>query len=158
MPITLRGSGQVPVQIQTVTKTDPFTTTSTSYVAVTGLTVNITPASASNKVLVTGSVSYSGGSGQSMSVQLLRNGSPIFVGNTQGTRPQAFGSESGGGFQAPSNGFSFLDTPATTSAVTYSISVRVNGGTGAVNQCSGNRDGLDAVTASTITLMEISGT
>ena len=157
MPVSIRGSGQVPVQIQTVTKTDAFTTTSTSFVAVTGLTVNITPTSSSNKILVIGNVSYSGGSGQAMAVQLQRNGSAIFVGDASGTRPRAFGSESGGGYQAPSNAFTILDAPATTSAVTYSISVMVNGGTGAVNRTSANRDGLDAVTASTITVMEISG-
>ena len=40
------------LQVAQATKTDTFTTTSTSFTDITGMTVNITPSSASNKVLV----------------------------------------------------------------------------------------------------------
>ena len=40
------------LQVVQATKNDVFSTTSTSYVDVTGLSVDITPASSSNKVLV----------------------------------------------------------------------------------------------------------
>ncbi len=40
------------LQVVQTTKTDTFSTTSTSFTDITGMTVNITPSSTSNKVLV----------------------------------------------------------------------------------------------------------
>jgi hypothetical protein len=40
------------LQVVSTTKTDTFTTTSTSFTDITGMSVSITPSSASNKILV----------------------------------------------------------------------------------------------------------
>ena len=48
-------SGSV-IQVASTSKTDPFSTSSTSFVDVTGLSVSITPTSTSSKILVLGYV------------------------------------------------------------------------------------------------------
>lgn len=155
MSVTIRGSGQVPIQIQSATTTAPFSSSSASFVAVTGLTVTITPSNSSNKVLVTGSISYSGGGGENATIQIQRNGTLIFAGDLQTGRKQGF-SMYNGAYYAVSNALEYLDSPATTSPVVYQIYFAQNGGqTGYVNQTAANRNPYESTTASTITAMEI---
>ena len=60
MPSEIKGSsnfdsdsaGKV-LQVVSTTKTDTFTTSSTSFVDITGLSVSITPSSTSNKIKIT---------------------------------------------------------------------------------------------------------
>ena len=49
--INLTTTGKV-LQVVTATKTDSFSSTSSSYTDLTGITANITPASTSNKVMI----------------------------------------------------------------------------------------------------------
>ena len=67
MSVTISGSGQVPVQVIQTIKTDTFSTTSGSLTDITGMSVTITPTSASNKILV----QYSIG-------QLIPNASAVY--------------------------------------------------------------------------------
>ena len=158
MPVSIRGSGQVPVQVIQTTKTDTFTTSSLTYVAVTGLVANITPTNSSNKVLVTVSLSGSATNYQSH-VQLTRNGTGIFLGNASGSRVQSSGGDLFGGSNTIRNvTFSFVDSPATTSSVAYGVNVMSGGGTTAVNQSVSDSNGTDwARSPSSIIVMEISG-
>lgn len=165
MPVTLRGSGQVPVQVVSTTKTDSFTTSAASMTDVTGLSVTITPTSSSNKILVILTLNYAGTNGNSgAAYQLVRGSTAICIGDAAGSRPQASG---GMAYIADANSFttisgSFVDSPATTSAVTYKVQV-VGGNPSSgvfVNRSQNDTNGTqhyNARTASTITVMEISG-
>lgn len=158
------GGGKV-LQMQTVTKTDYFSTSSTSFTDVTGLSVSITPSSTSNKILVLASVTSSGGATSLGQIRMTVNGSAIHVGDASGSRTQASAAAYNYGIEAllPSNGISFVHSPSSTSAQTYKVQLRNNtGGTG-TNKAAVNGTGYDgnngsyARTASSITVLEIQG-
>ena len=71
---TITGGGRILQVLQTV-KTDIFTTTSTSFVDVTGFTASITPSSATSKILVTATTSISQSSTAGLVVFNLLRGS-----------------------------------------------------------------------------------
>jgi len=139
------GVGKV-LQVVSTTKSDVFTTTSASYVDVTGLSTTITPSSASSKILVFANISYSASGGRDGNFQLLRGSTVIPTGVTGSVLNGAYT------FSMFSLAQSFLDSPATTSATTYKIQVYVSAETIFVN-----RRALDTTFTgqSTITLMEI---
>jgi hypothetical protein len=120
----LNSTGSI-LQVVSTTKTDTFTTTSTSYTDVTGLTVNITPTSSSSKILITANISSSQRSGAySAWYRVSRNGTGLSnVGDAAGSRQRG----STGGFSDyygyaiwPYN-LTYLDSPASTSTLTYTI-------------------------------------
>jgi len=151
MAVTLRGSGQVPVQIQTTTSTTLFSSSSTSPVDVTGFTVNITPANANNKILVI--YNFVGScANNSLSIYLNRNGTNIALGSGGTTNSSIATVPTGNGAYSYSYASSFLDSPATTSAVTYKIQANCDAGTFYIG-----RRATDTLFASpsTITVMEI---
>lgn len=156
MSVTISGSGQIVKQVVQVVKTDTFSTSSSSLVDVTGMSASITPTNSANKILVmVHIVGGQGTTGGNVSFQLQRNGTAIYVGDASGSRFQGFQ----GGNEDASWTLSFtpvyLDSPSTTSAVTYKIQARTS------NTLYVNRTGDDADsanrgrTASSITLMEI---
>ena len=156
----LRGAFRV-LQVVSVAKTDTFTTTSATFVDVTGLTVSITPSSATSKILVLASVSGNGQSGAAaLQGILVRGVTPIAVGDAAGSRTQTtFGNIENPSSDQDSSPIMFLDSPATTSSTTYKIQIRstvsgqtvvINRSFGDVNAASGSRG------ISTITVMEIS--
>jgi hypothetical protein len=150
-------AGSVLQVVQTV-KTDTFSTTSTTFIDVTGLSVTITPSSASNKILVFCDVMLSYISGGS-TVRLLRNSTPIYVGDAAGSRPLGLIETPDGTFYGGiRSGGIFLDSPATTSAVTYKIQMLTTI-SGVINRTGRdeNNSAYDPRTASSITVMEISG-
>lgn len=149
------------LQVVSTTKTDTFSTASTSYTDITGLSVSITPTSASSKILVIYNVTtasrsstYSGG------IQLFRDSTAIYRGDAAGSRTRAssfWWSDANSYTMWPLNG-TFLDSPATTSATTYKLqifsayvgdSVYVNR-----NQIDGDNSVIGR-TPSSITVMEI---
>jgi hypothetical protein len=146
------------VQVKSATKTDTFTTSSTSYVDVTGLTVSITPTSASNKVFVLVSTTGAGTNGTNIAyLQLVRDSTAIALGDAAGVRAVA---TSGFGASSANNQYnspmSFLDSPATTSATTYKVQMRVHGGTGFLNRSQTDSDSTNyGRYSSTITVMEV---
>ena len=146
-------SGHV-VQVLSTTKTDDFSTTSTSYTDITGLSVAITPKFSSSKILVSYVVNGSN-YGSGMTLQLLRDSTIIGSGTGTGTAAGATGLSYPGNFSATTETHAnqFLDSPSTTSATTYKIQTRRNtsSGTTYVNRDS---DGT-AKASSTITVMEI---
>lgn len=153
----LRGAFRV-LQIVSTTKTDRFTTSSTSYTDVTGLSVSITPSATSSKIFVLFSGNGSGATGAAaVHLRMMRGATAIDIGDAAGSRTQA----TTGGISDSSEFFSmsavFLDSPATTSATTYSIQVRSNGTGIAINGAVNDTDlSQRARTTSTITVMEIS--
>lgn len=153
-------AGSVLQVVQTV-KTDTFSTTSTlTYVDVTGVSVSITPTSSASKVLVTVTLSGSGNSGASgLLIRLVRNSTAIYVGDSAGSRIQATTTNmTSDNNLAQAIAFTFLDSPATTSATTYKVQICSSYGSNPVviNRSITDTDASDrARTASSITVMEI---
>jgi len=124
------------------------TSNSTTTPASTGLTASITPTSVSNKILVIANISsvQNNNSGNGINLSLYRNSTPIFTfGTVNGYTSSAIVTVTSGG------GTTRLDSPATTSATSYTIYFASNTGSGQVVTVHANN------TVSTITLMEIAG-
>ena len=145
------------LQVVSTTKTDVFSTTSTSFTDVTGLSVTITPTSASSKILVTANVTSGGGNTDSrVFMTLLRDSTPIGNSDTKDYAFLGIPSRSDSEFYMPTGfgNFGILDTPATTSATTYKIQVKTNTSTIYVGRSADN-DLYRAVCY--ITAMEVAG-
>jgi hypothetical protein len=113
------------LQIVSTTKTDTWSnTTQNAWNDVTGLSVSITPSSSSNKILVTGQLSYAASS--NLYFRIVRGSTAIAVGDTAGSRISCTGA-SGYNFADGNVGenatFEYLDSPSTTSSTTYKIQV-----------------------------------
>ena len=149
------------LQVVSTTKTDTFTTTATSFTDITGLSVSITPTSASSKILVLVDVNGSQQYGANrVALRLLRDSTTIDAGTAVGSRQAAFGGFGTPDSTVPSATVSgnHLDSPATTSSVTYKMQVAciAGGGTAYVNrtQADGDESGQIRMPSS-ITVMEI---
>lgn len=140
-------AGQV-VQVQSVLKDTTFSGSSGSWTDITGLSVAITPSSTANKVLVTANVSARGGQ-QNVIARLMRDTTAIAVstGQTNNATFQFNDSE-----EAPTCSITFLDSPASTSAVTYKMQYKCPSG-GSFNLNSRGDDGM----VSGITVQEVKG-
>jgi len=153
-------SGAV-AQVKSTSKTDTFTMSSGTYADITGLSVSITPTSASNKILIIASVNFNGDAGVSAAAsRLMRGSTAIGVGDTAASRvPATSGGVQGADDDYPgSSSLTFLDSPATTSATTYKVQVRGTGGSAAVyvNRGLSDPDGSNTFRyISTITVMEV---
>jgi hypothetical protein len=149
------------IQVVNVTKTDVFTTTSSSFVDVTGLTASITPSSASSKILVMISFCFSANSGAGYpQTRILRDSTAVYVGDAAGSRTRAlnltYGFSQDNGFITPASA-QFVDSPATTSAITYKLqALQTAGNTVRIGATGDDTDSSTRVrTASSIVLMEI---
>jgi hypothetical protein len=155
------GAGKV-LQVLNGNSTAAYTTTSQSYVIPTGVSIAITPSSTSSKILVmcTSQFGISGDAGHAYA-RLQRDGAVILEGDAAGSRPRTYVVQNNFGGNAPPNYHMVaLDSPSTTSAVTYSLGVRSSNGTTVyLNRGVRDNDGsqYDARTASTIIVMEIVG-
>ena len=149
------------VQVVSVNMNTTFSSASTSMTDISGLSATITPSSVSSKVFVIVSVlnSHDGSSTQAQ-FQLTDGSNNVLAPNSApGSRTQGFASLlTGDAATAPNSGFTFLHSPATTSAFTYKIRGRTTAGTFFVNR-SGNsiNDANRLAGSSTITLMEVAG-
>jgi len=98
-----------------------------TWVDLSGLSVSITPSSASSKILVTASVCAGQGPSNPYAIwfRLLRDGTPVGVGNSTNNRSEvSFALVPIGTYMDDdmgSGGFTYLDSPSTTSAITYKI-------------------------------------
>lgn len=151
------GGGSSPQPVQSVLTTTA-TTTSTTYADITGLTASYTPTSVSQKVLVRGSISFGSTSSNQTVFRLARDGTALTQATASGSRTVSHAAflDTANGLGMESTSFEFLDTPGTTSAVTYSIQWKRGGSSGT---CYLNRaqDDLDydsrANTVSTLTVI-----
>jgi hypothetical protein len=146
------------VQIKNVFKSDTFSTASTSFVDVTGLSISITPTSATNKILVMVTANLaSDGSSYAVFARLMRDSTAIAIGDTAGSRIRSTAGAYPNGGLSQTAAMNFLDSPATTSATTYKLQIMVNAsGTGYVNRNNGDSDAATTNrTVSTITVMEV---
>ena len=150
------------LQVVSTTKTDTFTSTSTSMVDITGLSATITPSSTSSKILVMASVASGNTGSQQYGFRFMRDATPIAVGDAAGSRtPVTIGVYFGGSnfaYHASTMTSQILDTPSTTSSVTYKVQGNTNGDTFTINRNGADPD-VSTVRrpVSTITLMEVAG-
>jgi len=145
------------LQVVSTIKTNLFSTSSSGYQDVTGLSAVITPTSASSKILILASIMYATNNttyGTLCGLRLKRNSTLVGTGGDDFSSGVA-------STPAPDNQSSyatvpimFLDSPSSTSALTYQVQIaqRIGGSvTVYVNgQMSGGNTG-----SSTITVMEI---
>ena len=127
------------LQVVTDVFSTETSTTSTSYVAVSGFAATITPSSTSSKILVLCSASSYINTSDAYLGTIYRGGTDL------GTFGRLFSTAGGlGGFIS----FNYLDSPSTISATTYTYYHKVGSGTGyvSVNNYKSN-----------LTLMEIAG-
>jgi hypothetical protein len=160
------GSAFAPIgtilQVVSTTKTDTFSTTSTSFTDVTGLSVSITPSSATSKVLIFAAASISADlNAMAAHARIVRDSTAIAIGDTAGSRTRVtWEVANGSGVNNAAYSMVFLDSPATTSALTYKVDIRSNTGTATVvNGRSGSdTDGAGSGrSVSSITVLEVAG-
>lgn len=135
------GTGKI-LQVVSAAKTDAFTTTSTSYTDLTGLSVNITPSSTASRILVGYSVIAQGLHATNMGgIQLVRDSTAILVADAAGSRSvsSSIVSERSATHTAHQSNV-FVDSPATTSATTYKLQIRTYAGTIWVNRTNSDTD------------------
>ncbi len=172
--LTTNGSGALSfanegkiTQVVSTTKTDVY---SESFSAIgegsniTGFSVTITPSSTSNKVLLTGfmSVGTNGSSEHQIAYRIYRGSTLISVGDADGSRSRVTGAMNygDGGMRVPAlMAINHLDSPSTTSSVTYNIrffQVYATSVTLYLNRGGDTEDNSGRVRAtSTITAMEV---
>jgi|9_EtaG_2_1085328.scaffolds.fasta_scaffold62522_2 hypothetical protein len=162
------GFGKI-LQVVSTAKTDTYGETisgnTLSTTIVTGLQPSITPASTSNKILVivTLSLGYASNStGDSLGFVIKRDSTAIGKGDSSGSRTSlTTATNFSSTFTLENLSMTFLDSPSSTSSLTYGISLF--NGSGSSRTCLLNRDDRndDAAYAargiSTITLMEVAG-
>lgn len=158
------GSAWKPVsavlQVVSTTKTDTFSTASTTFTDVTGLSASITPSATSSKVLIYATLNTGASGNIYVDFRFMRDSTAIGIADTASNRPRtSFSVEMGGTTQMFGTSGMFLDSPSTTSATTYKIQMFVNAGTGYLNRTGVDRDTTlyDPRAVSTITVMEIAG-
>lgn len=149
--ISTKSAGTV-LQVVSTTKTDTFSTASTTFVDLTSLSVSITPTSATNKILIIVDTNYSPSGASTLLVfNLVRGATNISQPATAPTYTGSFTAYTNAADTQLTPSFNFLDSPATTSSTTYKIQIKTNLGTAYVNR----RISTDTASTSTITVMEI---
>lgn len=160
-------AGSVLQVVQTV-KTDVFATQSQSFVDVTGLSVTITPSTSSNKILLTPYLTI--GYLAHVDMRLARSigggadtvlliGDQVGSNRTRSTWHGYASTSSATTYDIQAVSPVYLDSPATTSAVTYKIQLAVPYSSGywvAVGRPYSDSDASwSGYTANTITAMEV---
>ena len=138
------GSSGGIIQVKQTLWSDHATYTNGSFAALSGFTCAITPTRADSKILITLNLSVEVRSSSIVCVELTRGGSSIFT-NEGGYRGD--GTAQGGYIS-----LTYLDSPASTSSLTYGVQTRTSNSTYAINNYIGS-----GPCNSFLTLMEVSG-
>ena len=157
------------VQVKQAIKADRQTISTTTWTDISGLSVNITPTSASNKILVRLAVNGAGNNNCYVTLVSSQHANMIGTviseaGATSGNRNPSlhdyyWGGISWGGL-AVYSAVEVLDSPQTTSELTYSAKGFTASGSDAfyINQSKDGEDSSSrAALISTLTVMEIAG-
>ena len=153
------------IQVAVTQKSDVFTWGTTGDVAITGMSVSITPTRSDSKILVQVQIGASGVYNNAYPIfwQLYKNGSQISGAKGSGTSGStvkcASYTKNYVYYTGTSTSFSFLDSPSTTSATTYQLygQRHSSSGTAYFNATAQQINERYAESISTITAMEISG-
>lgn len=148
-------SGKI-LQVVQATKTDTASVTGTTFGSV--FTASITPSANTSKIIVLAALSLSGASVNACFVRLTRSSSTLLQGDAAGTRTRVSTvMYTNAPTQMQGTNLNYIDSPASTSALTYEIEI-ASSGSGAVYL---NRSATDTDSAafargsSTIILMEV---
>lgn len=146
------------INVVSVTKTDTFTTSSTSYVDIDGLTANMVIGSTTSRVLIIASISGSAWTNRGL-LQLVRGSTPISLGDAAGSRSLGTAAlvDSGDNAGCPVSTITYLDTSPGTLTPTYKIQAKVSeSATLYINRSVLDTDSIGYVrTSSTITAIEV---
>ena len=166
LPTGASGGGIVQTVQSVVTSNTVGTTGQITPVSV--MSANITPSSASNKILVLVDASVGSSNGYQTSLYLFRGSTKIYYGDSDNpNRPQVsktaniYTAQATTYMQMPCQ-IHYLDSPATTSTITYSLRLAAYAGVAYTfnrsyaNQEDTNNSAFDGQNASSITLMEVS--
>jgi hypothetical protein len=127
MPITLFGSKQCVIQVVQATFTGTQTINASSgfnWTDITNLTLNITPSSSTSKILLCAYVTCTFSADRIAAFRFQGGNSTAFVANAAGSRAQAASwgvSPTVGGQLGITVPMVYLDSPATTSTITYKV-------------------------------------
>jgi len=144
------------LQVVSATKTDTFSTTSTSFVDVPDLSVSITPTATSSKILVMfDAIGSTTNAGDLVLINIVRDSTAIAQSTGSGTQNQSYAAFPASTTASHHFGLTFSDSPSSTSALTYKI--QTAGFTAATRYIGryASNDGYRSV--STITVMEVAG-
>ena len=149
--------GKIGQVLQAVT-TDTATYGTQTFADIAGLTIDITPAATSSKILVMTDMLLNVTSGYGGNIRLMRDSTAIYLGTAAGNRPAVSKAMiSASSTILFSLTAMYLDSPSTTSATTYKVQWLVETGAAIYRGRSVN-DGDDAYrgrTADSITVMEV---
>ena len=163
------GVGGKILQVQSTTTDDQTAYTTNNWTTMTGLTVDITPSSTSSKIYLqimiyignTNDDNYNQFRGQRTvggTTTTLATGKA--VGNATLVSWANNGPYTHAQYEVHASGWNYLDSPATTSAITYSVSARAMHSTNRtmyLNRPANTTDGNRSACVSTITAWEIAG-
>ena len=145
------GVGGKILQVKQTFKNDTASTSSGSFSDISGLTVSITPSATSNKILYKGSLylAYTGAEGN-FRLKRTIGGTTTEIANASVVDDDADGTFAiGGSSLYLTANFEFLDSPNTTSAITYGIKWHMHSGTMYLNRTWDNNwfHGVSSITA-----------
>ena len=151
------------LQVKQTVKTDTFSTGTSGFNDVTGLSVDITPSSNSNKILVLTAINFSHSGGNRTAARVVRRESStdnvISQGDAAGSRVRTMWLDRHGLQTGASNqvNIQILDSPTSTNPLTYKFQVGViDSGTMQINFGYSDTDSSShARGISTITVMEV---
>ena len=146
------------LQVISTAKTDTTSTASASFVDITGMTLSITPAAATSKILVMVQTYVCGASSANQPINLLRDSTVIGVADVAAdyTMPFRQASDGQNQYRFFNLNTTFLDSPSTTSATTYKLQWKTNSATIYLNRTVNEGGlGVGVNACSTITAMEV---
>ena len=150
---SVANTGEI-IQVVSTLKTTSFSAASATFTDVTGLSVSITPKATANKVLVLANFYYGNNdSGQNCYFNLVRNSTNIAQ-STGGLENCTVSPYTNNTVNGQMISIAFLDSPSTTSSITYKIQGRVGVGTFYVGRYATS---ANAPSSSTITVLEVAG-
>ena len=152
------GGGKVLQTQHTVVTAATFTTGSTSFTDLTGMTISITPSATTSKILLTANFNFdTDATTHFAAFKALRGVTDLDVGDAASGRVRcALWGASYSNQATVNKSMTWLDSPSTTSATVYKLQVRMDGGTFYFNRTNTDTDNTSFPrTISTITATEI---
>ena len=135
------------LQVQATQGVNIFSTTSTSFVDVTNLSLTITPAATSSKILLLLNTNMYQNSDQNY--WAIRWERAISGGSTTNIGNSTYGISFARSAQAHDFwggvGMTYLDSPSTTSEITYQVQAKASSGTAGVGENSTNQNNIIAL-------------
>lgn len=154
---TLTQSGAILQVQQTVLSARQTYGSVTSFTNISGLAVTITPKFSTSKILVSSSVIASVSGSTTICFKIQRNGTDIGIGDSGRSGRTGWRIENSSTAWADTGTYQFLDSPASTSPLTYQVQVLpyADGRSVAINNSWNGGSTDDFTGISTITVMEV---